>query len=85
MIKEDFDIMYKQKEKNIMFLGFGFKYAKVKTKKNNNIKGGKVFLFNRRILTIAIADSNWLNEKGKPYKLKLDGGVLYINKIALGF
>lgn len=71
--------------KKFLIIGFGFKYVKGITDENEIIKGGSFYAFGKQFLTIAFADTEWVDDNGKPYKFKTDQGMLYIKKIALGF
>lgn len=70
--------------KDYRLLGFGFMYVKGITDENEIIKGCILFAFNKQILTLAIADTEWVDEHGKPYRFHLDGTVLFMKRIALG-
>lgn len=75
-------------EKNkevVYFYGFGFRYAEGITDENELIKGFSIYVFGRQTLTIALADSDWVDSNGTSYKCKVDKKVFYIKKLALGF
>jgi hypothetical protein len=84
-MQNDKNTVEKLKEKKYGFLWLNFKYAKGKTNENEIIKGGSFYAFGKQLFTIAYADTDWVDEDGKPYKFKLDRGMLYVKKIALGF
>lgn len=73
------------KRKNLLYKGFGFKYVKGKTNENDLIKGGSFYAFGKQLLTIAISNTEWVDEQGLPYKFKLDRKVLFVRKWAIGF
>lgn len=72
-------------KKQFLLKGFGFKFAKGETNENEIIKGGSFHAFGKQILTIALADTEWVDDEGKPFKFKIDRRILYIKKLALGF
>lgn len=72
-------------KKSFYFYGFGFRYAEGITDENELIKGINIYTFGRQMLTIALADTDWVDSNGKPYKCKVDDKVLYIMKLAIGF
>lgn len=67
------------------FLGNGIVYVKGITNESEIIKGISFFLVNKQLLTFALADTLWVDENGKPYNLKLDGSILFIRRLAIGF
>lgn len=71
-------------QKDFTVLGFGVKYAKGMTDEADIIRGGSLMLFGKQALTIAICNTDWVDEQGKPYGCKLDGTVLFVRKVALG-
>lgn len=75
----------KQNEKNLIINGFGFRFVKGITDENDIIKGGSFYAFGKQLLTIAICNTDWVDEQGLPYKFKLDGKILFIKKMAIGF
>ena len=78
------DSVTKINKRDYRLLGFGFVYVKGITKENEFIKGGSLFAFNKQILTLAIADTLWIDNEGKPYRLRLEGPVIFMWRIAIG-
>lgn len=71
--------------KNFLLMGFGFRYVKGVTDEHEFIKGGSFYAFGKQLLTIALADTEWVDDKGQPYNFKFDHRVLYVKKLAVGF
>lgn len=72
-------------KKVVYYYGFGFRYAKGLTDENEWIKGFSLYAFGKQKITFALADTEWVDSKGQPYKCKIDDKVLYIKKLAIGF
>lgn len=79
------DTVKELNSKNFLIRGFGFKYVKGITNENEIIKGGSFYSFGKQVLTVAFADTEWVDDNGKPYKFKIEQGILYVRKLALGF
>lgn len=75
----------KEKVKLFYFYGFGFRYVKGITDENDIIKGGNLYAFGKQLLTVAVSNTEWVDEQGMPYKFKLDGRILFVKKLAIGF
>lgn len=70
--------------KKYRFLGLGFNYAEGVTEENETIKGISLVAFRNNLLSIAIADGDWVDKHGQPYRFKLVNGTLFVGKIAVG-
>jgi len=66
-------------------LGNGIVYVKGITNEGEHIKGISLFFVNKQLLTFALADELWVDEYNKPYNFKLDGTVLFVKRLAIGF
>lgn len=72
-------------KKIVYYYGFGFRYAEGITDENDLIKGFSLYAFGKQTITFAVANTEWVDSDGMPYKFKLDDKVLYIKKLAMGF
>lgn len=72
------------KEKAYFYKGFGFHYLSALTNENETIKGGSLFLFGKQMMTFAVSNGYWTDNKGNPYKFKFKGRALFVGKVAFG-
>lgn len=54
------------------------------TDEQDVIKGGTFYLFNKKVFTVALANTDWVDDSGEIYKFKKQGSVLFVRKLALG-
>lgn len=68
-----------------MWKGFGLVFIKAFVDKSELVKSTTLYLFNKQVMSIALANDEWTKEDGTPYKFKLDKETLFVNKLAVTF
>lgn len=73
------------KENRYVFWGFGIHKLETKKEGSGAIKGGSLILFNRILLTAAVSKAGWFDDEGNRYKVKMDGGILFVKNVAISW